>query len=332
MTKIFIYGLLISICNVFVLGNTVAAPDSNVNERTVQSKYFPASVNMDIVKVSEHVYYVQGMAGMATEHEGFISNASIVVTEEGVVLFDALGTPSLASLLLDKIRTVTNKPIVKVVASHYHADHIYGLPLFKELGAEIVAPVGAENYLASDGAKTRLEERRQSLRPWVDENTYLVKPDVVVKRDKQFELGGVKFLISNMGSVHSDGDLIMRVEPDQVLLAGDLIFEGRIPFIAGQTPDQWAKVLDKLDTSKLVAIIPGHGPVSSRPNEAVRFTKGYMEFLYEKMANAVAELTPFEEAYQNIDWGKYKNMPASQANRINAYRVFLALEAKSFKQ
>ncbi len=103
-------------------------------------KYPPIGTSMTVQQVSEHAYYVQGEAGMATENEGFISNAGFVVTNEGVVLFDALGTPSLAWTLLQKIREITDKPITHMIVSHYHADHIYGLQVFKEAGAKIIAP------------------------------------------------------------------------------------------------------------------------------------------------------------------------------------------------
>ena len=62
------------------------------------SKYAPTSVEMEVKKVSEHVYYVEGIPGIATDNEGFISNAGFVVTGAGVVVFDSLGTPSLCLL------------------------------------------------------------------------------------------------------------------------------------------------------------------------------------------------------------------------------------------
>jgi glyoxylase-like metal-dependent hydrolase (beta-lactamase superfamily II) len=80
------------------------------------------------IQVSPHVYYVQGQAGMASQaNQGFMSNAGFVVTLEGVVVFDALATPVLGQALVDAIRKVTPKPIRRVIVSHYHADHFYGL-------------------------------------------------------------------------------------------------------------------------------------------------------------------------------------------------------------
>lgn len=293
------------------------------------SKYAPATVEMKVEKVSEHVYYVQGKPGIATDNQGFISNAGFVVTDEGVVVFDALGTPSLAAKLVGEIRKITDLPIKRVVVSHYHADHIYGLQVFEELGADIYAPLGAQKYIQSDAAKTRLEERQFSLEPWVNESTRVVLPDVTVSKSNQFKLGGMTFTINYQGKAHSDGDLAMLVEPDRVLFSGDIIFEKRIPFVGNADTKHWLETLTKLETSGLAALIPGHGPASKEPKSTISLTRRYLAFLREQLGAAVEDLQSFDEAYAEIDWSEFENLPAFEAgNRINAYQVFLSLEAE----
>ena len=150
-----------------------AKPKQKQKDIWRDSPYEPTWVDMRLVKVGEHTYYAEGTPGSATEHDGFISNAGVIITDEGVVLFDALGSPSLGYLLLSKIQELTDKPILKVVASHYHADHIYGLQVFKDIsggrGAEVWAPNGAKEYVNSDGANSCFKERRESLFSWVDD-------------------------------------------------------------------------------------------------------------------------------------------------------------------
>jgi glyoxylase-like metal-dependent hydrolase (beta-lactamase superfamily II) len=294
--------------------------------------YEPVDVAMDLIQVSDHAYYVEGPPGTPTDHGGFMSNAGVVITPEGVIVFDALGTPSLAYLLLAKIREITDKPIVKVVMSHYHADHIYGLQVFKDLGAEVIAPVGSKRYLESDTAEGRLKQRRETLFPWVDEKTHIVWPDQYIKQEQHFELGGLDFDILPLGSTHSDGDQMLYLKQEGVLFAGDLIFEGRIPFVAGSQPRHWIDKLEALKTDRLKAIVPGHGPYSKKPAKAIQFTLEYLRFLYDYLGQAVDELIPFDEAYAAMDWEKYKNLPAAEANRINAYYIYLNLEAASMAE
>ena len=297
------------------------------------SKYAPTSVEMEVKKVSDHVYYVEGIPGIATDNEGFISNAGFVVTSDGVVVFDSLGTPSLAYKLVQKIKTITKQPIKKVVVSHFHADHIYGLQVFEEIGAEIIAPYGAQKYIRSDAAKERLEERQFSLDPWVNENTRLVLPDTTVSKSTEFTMGGLTFTINFMGKAHSDGDLTMLVEPDKVLFSGDIIFQGRIPFVGSADSKKWLETLTRLETEGLTALVPGHGPASGNPGKTISLTRSYLAHLRQVMSAGIEDFTPFDEVYADADWSKFKDLPAfDEGNRINAYQVYLSMEAELLEQ
>jgi len=283
-------------------------------------------------QVSKHVYYVQGVAGVATDNEGFVSNAAFVVTDEGVVVFDTLGTPALAERLVSRIRDITDQPIRRVYISHYHADHMYGTQVFQDLGAEIVAPQGAADYLGSETAQQRLDERRTSLSPWVNENTRLVIPDRYLKSEETFALGGVNFRAVNLGSAHSDGDMILFVESDAVLLSGDIIFEDRIPFLGSANTRQWLEILNQLTEMDIAAIIPGHGSVAADPKAIVSLTRDYLAYVRETMQTAIDEWMSFDEAYEAADWTDFIEYPAFiEANRRNAYAVFLALEQESLE-
>ena len=289
----------------------------------------PATVDMTLKQVTEHVYFVEGVPGIATYNQGFISNAGVVVTGAGVVVFDALGTPALSQLLLKKIHAITDEPIVRVIVSHYHADHIYGLQVFEDLDAEILAPAGAEKYLASDNARERLEDRRFTLDPWVNEDTRLVYPDRYLNEGQQFSLGDVNFSVTVVGNAHSDGDLTMYVMPDRVLFSGDIIFEGRVPFLGDANTAKWLQVLERMEKEQLVALIPGHGGVAENPNDAISMTRRYLSYLRDEMSLAVEDFVPFDEAYGEIDWSDFEQLPAFEAaNRRNAYQVYLSMEAE----
>jgi glyoxylase-like metal-dependent hydrolase (beta-lactamase superfamily II) len=295
--------------------------------------YPPVTVDMPVRQVSEHAYYALGSPGIATENEGFISNAGFVVTDGGVVVFDSLGSPSLAWKLRQKIREITDQPVVKVVVSHYHADHIYGLQVFADEGAEILAPRGAYAYLDSPAALERLEERRFSLDPWVNENTRLVRPDRLVEDEYRFTVGGIDFQLNYLGSAHSDGDLTMYVVQDRVLFSGDIIFEGRVPFVGDADTATWLETLERLETNELVALIPGHGPHARDPVAAVAGTREYLAYLRQVMGEAVLQLQDFASAYEAADWSRFERLPAFEAaNRRNAYQVYLSLEAELLGQ
>ena len=329
--KIFSYiiGLAIIIGLLFSIFKSKVAPiTESVVTPNGESIYAPVDVKMELIQVAEHSWYVEGMAGIATDNAGFISNAGVIITDEGVVIFDGLGSPSLAHKLVQKIKKITDKPIVKVVVSHYHADHIYGLQVFKELGAEIIAPDGVYEYIDSEGASSRLEERRFSLDPWVNDQTVVVTPDRIIDKSENFTLGGIDFTISVIGNAHSDGDMTLYVENDRVLYTGDLIFEGRVPFLGSNNTKHWLETLEKMEAQNPHAIVPGHGPWAKDP-KAITLTRKYLAFMREKMGEAVEELIEFDEAYNAVDWSEYENLPAFEAaNRKNAFQVYLSLEAE----
>ncbi len=291
------------------------------------------------------IYYVIGLSGVpGSNNEGHTSNAGFVVTDEGVVVFDALGTPALGSMLLKRIREVTDQPVKRIVISHYHADHIYGLQAFEEHAGDppVWAHRQALDYIggstASQGedAQRRLDQRRQALFPWVDEDTYVVAPDHTFEDQAGFELGGVSFQIRHVGPAHAPGDSILLVKDHQVLFSGDSIYKGRVPFLDSPQTDtrNWLKELKQLTQMQPPPrfVIPGHGEPSTQTAEAIAMTRGYIEFLREQMGQAVADFTPFAEAYENTDWSQYRDLPAFDAsNRGNAYRIYLEMEAESFE-
>jgi glyoxylase-like metal-dependent hydrolase (beta-lactamase superfamily II) len=294
------------------------------------ARYPPVSVPMTAERVAENVYLVQGKSGAATDYEGFISNAGFVVTDAGVIVLDGLGSPSLAQAMRNLIRQVTDKPVVKVVVTHYHADHIYGLQVYEDEGAQVIAPAGVMTYLQGPQAAERLAERRQTLAPFVNEGTRLVFPDVLVSEPMDLVLGGVTFRLDPLGPVHSDGDMTMLVQPAGVLFSGDLIFEGRVPFVGDADTRRWLDALDGLLGAKLVALVPGHGGASRDPQATLVLTRDYLRFLREAMGRAVEEMTPFDEAYAAVDWSRWEKLPAfDAANRRNAFAVYLRMENES---
>ncbi len=292
-----------------------------------------ASVSMKATRVGTHSYYIQGLSGAASsENQGFMSNAGFVVTRKGVVVFDTLGTPPLAEKMLGIIRKITKQPVRIVIVSHYHADHYYGVQVFKGQGAEIWAHRNAEGQTRTENAALRFAQRKEVLFPWVNENTKLTEPDKFLEGDTDFELGGVHFNIRHVGPAHSDEDLAMLVREDRVLFAGDLVFKGRVPFVGEADSKAWLNSLDKLIALKPRVMVPGHGAASTTPLKDLTLTRDYLNFVRGEMGKAVDDLITFEEAYTRTDWSRYRNMPAfEEANRSNAYNTYLLMEQEKMK-
>ena len=302
-------------------------------------QYAPLEAPLTIEQVPGHpIYYSIGHPGVPAHHnQGNTSNAGFVVTSQGVLVFDALGTPSLGWALLQDIRKITDKPVRYNVLSHYHADHIYGLQAFKDhTDTVIIAQDRAREYkeeneeTADERANQRLNQRRQALAPWVNAETRVVPPDITFNDRLTLTLGDRRFEMIYAGPAHSASDMMMMVEPDGVLFAGDIVQNGRIPFMNSDDVDtkQWLNALAVVEKLNPKFIIPGHGKPSTAAKQAIQFTRDYILYVRAAMRKAVENWTDFDVAYRQTDWSRYEKIPAFDANnRGNAYRIFLELES-----
>lgn len=290
-----------------------------------------AGVAMTAHQVSPSAWYVEGVSALGSPaNQNFISNAGFVVTPAGVVVIDALGSPALASRLIAEIRKVTPQPVTHVIVTHYHADHIYGLQTFKELGARIIAHRGAQAYLNSETARLRLETSRQELAPWIDAQTHLVEADEWIDNDKELVVGGVRFQIKHVGPSHTPEDLAVFLPSEKVLFAGDLVFRSRIPYVGQADSRHWIVALDNLLSFDTAVIVPGHGPLSSEARKDMQLTRDYLVYLRKAMGEAARNLEPFDEAYKAADWTQFEHLPLFRvANRMNAYNTYLLLEQET---
>jgi glyoxylase-like metal-dependent hydrolase (beta-lactamase superfamily II) len=290
--------------------------------------YPPIQSKVVATKVTDRVYYVQGKTGVASaQNEGFNSNAGFVVTDDGVVVVDALGTPALGNALVGAIRAVTSQPIRRVILTHYHADHFYGVLALKDAGADIWAQKAALEYLNGGEAERRREQRAKDLFPWVDDTMPIVRADHWIDESDSFTLGHVAFEIQHMGPAHSPEDVIVVVASEGVVFSGDILFAGRIPFVGEADSKRWLERIDKLLALHPKIMITGHGEMSRDPAKDLALTRDYLTYLRATMGTAVENFTPFEEAYGKTDWSRFANVPAFEAaNRINAYGTYLLME------
>lgn len=286
---------------------------------------------MTAKKVSSSVWYVEGLSALGSPgNQNFISNAAFVVTPAGVVVIDALGSPALAERLLAEIGKITRQPVTHVIATHYHADHTYGLQTFKAAGTRILAQRAAKDYMTSETAVKRLQDSRQTLAPWVDDETVLVPADQWIDGPIALTVGGVKIEIQPVGPAHTAEDLVVYLPHEKVLFAGDLVFRRRIPFVGQADSGHWISALDALLGFDALVVVPGHGPLSTDARADMQSTRDYLVYLRSVMGPAARNLDPFEDAYLAADWSRFESLPLfGVANRMNAYNTYLLMEREA---
>ncbi len=279
-------------------------------------------------QMSAHCWYVQGLSALGSpKNQNFISNAGFVVTGDSVVVIDALGSPALAERLLAEIRKITPKPVKTVILTHYHADHVYGLQVFKDQGAHIIAQQLGREYLYAQTAALRLQASRTDLAPWVDDKTHLVPADEWIDGRQERTIGGMSFVLQPVGPAHTPEDLAIYLPADKVLYSGDLVFRSRIPYVGEADSRNWIASLDKLLTFGAEVVIPGHGEASHEARKDMELTRSYLIYLRKTMGQAAQDMVPFDQAYKDTDWTDWEALPLFKAaNRMNAYNTYLLME------
>ena len=71
--------------------------------------------------MKDNLYVITG-SGVANRDEFSGGNTAVFVTEQGVVLVDTK-LPGWGQPILDRIKTVTGKPITTIINTHTHGDH-----------------------------------------------------------------------------------------------------------------------------------------------------------------------------------------------------------------
>jgi len=77
-----------------------------------------------IEKVKDNLYVITG-SGAADQAAFSGGNVAVFITDAGVTLVDTK-LPGFGPTILDRIKTVTNKPITRIINTHTHGDHTGG--------------------------------------------------------------------------------------------------------------------------------------------------------------------------------------------------------------
>jgi glyoxylase-like metal-dependent hydrolase (beta-lactamase superfamily II) len=85
------------------------------------------------------------------------------------------------------------------------------------------------------------------------------KPDIVFDKDMTLDLGGVTVRLFYLGPAHTVGDELIDVEPDSVLIPGDVVQNKEEPNV--NSVKGWIAVLDQLVPMNFKYVVPDHGPL-----------------------------------------------------------------------
>lgn len=185
-------------------------------------------------------------------------NAQIVETERSLVLIDAMLTRSYARQLRAHADSL-GKPIERLIVTHAHPDHCFGIELFQDVPIyalpetieeiKVFAPLAIEFHRGQHGD---------------DVTDQILLPNRTIE-EGSFELDGVEFRLSRILAAEDAAMLVIELPAEKTLIAQDLVYN-KVHMFVGQRSmdgtlcfDGWIAALERFARGDYELVIPGHG-------------------------------------------------------------------------
>ena len=270
------------------LAQTTPAPPQGVPENAV-------------TRVSEHVYAIVGNPNIGI----VIGNRATLVVDTG------LGARS-GAIVVREVAKLTNNPKLYLTTTHFHPEHATGEQSFPAhtilirpgVQQEEMDRRGTEFIELFRGNSARNKELLQDVK--------LRTPDIVFDREMRLDLGGIHARLSWFGPAHTQGDEVIFVEEDSVLIPGDIVQNKLVPSLFNEDASAkgWLSVLDKLEPLQPRFVVPDHGPLGD--GSLIGKERAFLLDLQRRAVELKRQGTPVEDAVKQMtiefkakypDWG-----------------------------
>ncbi|GHB74018.1 MBL fold metallo-hydrolase [Persicitalea jodogahamensis] len=211
---------------------------------------------------------LRGGVGIFTEKGGTIA---YFINKEGIVVVDTQ-FPEQSEHLIGALRKTNEQPISYLINTHHHGDHSGGNIAFKGIAKNVVA------HANSARNQREVAEKQNS----VEKQLF---PDLTFTDSWKQKVGKESIKMHYFGAGHTNGDSIVHFENANVAHLGDLLFNGRYPFVdasAGASVKSWIKVLDNTQKTfdKNTLFVFGHAFDPEKVTggqEEIKLFKDYLE-------------------------------------------------------
>jgi cyclase len=197
---------------------------------------------LELQKVKDNLYVITGGGG----------NTAAFITEKGVVVVDTKN-PGNGPGILEKIKSVTPKPVIMVINTHTHGDHTGSNSAF----------TGAVEFVAHQNTKANMEKmpafQSEEGRKFLPGKTYKDKLSLLTGADK--------IDLYYFGRGHTSGDTFVVFPALKVMHTGDMFPRKATPFMDmtnGGSGVEYPKTLAKAaaGVKGVETVIPGHSAVT----------------------------------------------------------------------
>src|SRR5580658_9119544 len=193
-------------------------------------------------KIKDDLYVITGDGG----------NTTVYLTNAGVILVDAKFERDHDDIM-DKVKSLTDKPIKYVISTHPHGDHTGG----NEKMRPFAVIVGH-----SDARADMIRDKQPGA------------PEVTFGDEMSINLGGKEVIARHFSPAHTNGDVVVYFPALKVVAMGDTFNTGafgvHIDYKSGGSIMEWTKTLDGALKWDFDTVVPGHGPMATR-DDLIKF-------------------------------------------------------------
>jgi cyclase len=281
-------------------------------------------------KITDGVYHVVGTGSLAV-----VGNSSFIVNDDDVIVVDDHVSPAAAWVLLDEIKTITNKPVTTVINTHFHFDHAHGNQIFDNrvtiIGHEFTRQMLLSNSLAMplyrnylNGLPAQIDHLKKQLATESDATTQAslerqisaaennlasqrelkpTPPNVTLTDHMTLYRGNREIQIRYLGRGHTAGDVVVFLPREKVVMTGDFLTAG-LSNMSDAFPDEWVASLDALKKLDFDTVLPGHGEAFT-DKAKIGYFQDYMRDVWTEVSRLKQQGVPAEDAAKRADLTKH---------------------------
>ena len=283
-----------------------------------------------IEDVGDGIYVHHGQhLDLDAGYQGDICNISFVVGSLGVAVIDTGGSFKVGNKLHNAIKKITPLPILYVINTHVHPDHIFGNAAFLPVNPNDAKPqfVGHEKLATAMQLRKEAYDKLNLKYMGIDaKGSDIVKPTLAVKEPIELDLGDRKLTVTSYPVAHTNTDISVIDSKTSTLFTGDLLFIERTPVIEGDIKGL-ITAIDILKTYPVKQVVPGHGPVTKEWLQALNNEQRYLNVVLSDIrANIKAGKSMSDAMDAAAASEKDKWLLFDVANRRNINTIYPGLE------
>lgn len=272
-----------------------------------------------------------------------MGTATFVISNEGVVVFDGGGAALYAERVIDKIKSLTDKPVTHVVISHWHGDHNFGIYRFLEEfdNVQVVSHSFTKMVMQSkriryiDNNPTFIPKFKISSQKILDEDMEDGQPlsvgmrqyyeqvmadaDVIHTEFNRMQISvptitfDDKFTIRSgertiellyLGDGNTAGDISMWLPKEKIIATGDTVVVP-LAYAFNVPPRRWSATLRAMNALEYNTLVPGHGDIQ-HSTKYVDMLIEVSDYVADQRDSLLAKGVSEEDAMAEISIQQYR--------------------------